>query len=454
MAVGQLILTDDVGTSALKAVVYSRRGRVVASSSQRYSYQTPHAGWAEADPESWWQALEKALDDLRALPLELQKVQVVALTGQMRTAVLLMPTAPSSARPCSGSIAAPPAETAELRRAWACPPTSYTSTYTLPKLYWLTRHEPGLFGRVAHILWPKDYLRYRLTGEYLTDYTEAAGAALLDWDTLNWAGRASKMIGLDPALLPPLRQPHEEAGLLRPQVAARFGLSKDVRIIVGAGDVLALITGAPPMRGQVTCSLRHLVHGVSTTAARHTVADSENRLSLPFVALLPARRHLLNDQGRPAMGLAGIVRSRPGFEEAVAQGMPDAGQHRGPAFLFAFSIRRDAVLSGTTAWQGRSTGLTLAHRRPQFMRAVLEGVAFSLRYLLDIFAELGAAPKTITLAGGGAGVAGWPQIFADVCHLPVRIFADQETVTAACAIRARHWAMTSQPRSPPPLRRP
>jgi xylulokinase len=120
----------------------------------------------------------------------------------------------------------------------------------LPRLYWLARHAPGLFDRVAHILWPKDCLRYHLRGEYLTDYKEAGGAALLDWDTMNWVGSRLEMIGLDPVLLPPLRWPHEDAGALLPQVAASFGLSENVRIIVGAGDVLALITGAPPMRGR------------------------------------------------------------------------------------------------------------------------------------------------------------------------------------------------------------
>jgi len=428
VAVGQLILTVDVGTSALKAVVYDRAGRVMASSTQRYGYQTPEAGWAEADPESWWQALEGALDELRALPLALQQVQVVALTGQMHTAVLL---------DAHGAIVPPAilwldrratAETAELQARLDLPPYQLNSTYTLPKLYWLTRHEPGLFDRVAHILWPKDYLRYRLTGEYLTDYTEAGGAALLDWDTLNWAGARLEMVGLDPALLPPLRWPHEEAGSLLPQVATRFGLSEDVRIIMGAGDVLALITGAPPMRGQVTYSLGSSSMVFTPLPPGHTVADSENRLYvyplLPY-ALLGG----VSSTTGAALQWAwqALYEGQAGFEEAVAQGLQTPAGAEGLLFLPFLSGERSPFWNDGLA--GSFYGLTLAHRRPQFMRAVLEGVAFSLRYLLDIFADLGAAPETIALAGGGAGVAGWPQIFADVCRLPVRIYAGQETVT-------------------------
>ena len=428
MAVGQLILTIDVGTSALKAVVYDRAGQVVASAVQRYSYQTPQAGWAKADPESWWQAFEKALDELRALPIELQDVQVVALTGQMHTAVLL---------DAHGAVVRPAilwldrratAETAELKERLGLPPYQLNSTYTLPKLYWLARHEPALCDRAAHILWPKDYLRYRLTGEHLTDYTEAGGAALLDWDTLNWAGSRLEMIGLDPALLPPLRWPQEEAGALLPQAAARFGLRQDVRVIVGAGDVLALITGAPPAHSQVTCSLGTSSMVFMPLPPGQTVAHSENRLYI--YPLLP---HPLLGGVSSTTGAAvhwawqALYEGQSGFAEAVAQGVQAPAGAEGLIFLPFLSGERSPFWNDGLA--GSFCGLTLTHRRPQFMRAVLEGVAFSLRYLLAIFTELGARPESIALAGGGAGITGWPQIFADVCRLPVHIYAGQETVT-------------------------
>lgn len=163
---------------------------------------------------------------------------------------------------------------------------------------------------------------------------------MLDCDTLNWAGSRLEMIGLDPALLPPLRWPHEEAGLLRPRVATRFGLSEDVRIIVGAGDMFALITGAPPMRGQVTCSLGTSSMVFTPLALGHTVADSENRLYvyplLPYSLLGGVSS---GDRGRPAMGLAGIVRGPVRLRRSCGPGDPDAGRHRG-ADLPAFSFRR------------------------------------------------------------------------------------------------------------------
>ncbi len=436
MTVAPLILTVDVGTSSLKAVVYDGAGQVVASAGRRYGYQTPQAGWAEADPEAWWEALAAALDELRAAPLDLHAVEVLALTGQMHTAVLL---------DTSGMVVPPTilwldrraaAETAELQARLGLPPYQLNSTYTLPKLAWLARHEPAQVARAAHILWPKDYLRYRLTGTYLTDRTEAGGAALLDWDTLTWANDRMAAIGLDPALLPPFRAPHEDAGALLSEWAGRFGLRADLRVITGAGDVLALITGAPPELGQVTCSLGSSSMVFMPQPPGYQAAEGENRLYVYPLLPYPLLGGVTSTSGAALQwAWQAFYEGELGFEDAVAGGMAVAPGAEGLFFLPFLSGERSPFWNDGLA--GGFYGLTLAHRRPHMLRAVLEGVAFSLRYLLDIFTELGAPPQTIALAGGGAAVAGWPQLTADICRLPVRIYAGQETVTRGAYAYAR-----------------
>ena len=430
MTASPYILAVDVGTSALKAVVYERAGQTLATSTQRYAYATPQPGWAEADPQAWWQAFELAMVELHQVLPGLETVQALALTGQMHTAVLLDEV---------GAVVPPTilwldrratAETAELQARLRLPPYHLNSTYTLPKLYWLARHMPEVVQRSASVLWPKDYLRFRLTGERLTDYTEAGGAALLDWQTLTWATSRLELIGLDPALLPPLRWPHEDGGSLLPHLAARFGLKADVKVIVGAGDVLALIAGAPPIPGQVTCSLGSSSMVFCPLAPDQIVTDSTDRLYV--YPLLPYR--LLGGVSSTTGAAVqwawqALYEDQVPFAQAIQQALALPPGADGLLFLPFLSGERSPFWND--GLRGAFYGLTLAHRRAHLLRAVLEGVAFSLRYLLDIFAELGAAPHAIALAGGGASISGWPQLISDVCRLPVRIYAGQETVTRA-----------------------
>ena len=240
------LLAVDVGTSALKAVAYGREPHILAANTQRYSYATPQPGWAEADPDAWWSALREALLDLQRQGLDLRELEAIAFTGQMHTAVLL---------DGEGRVVPPTIlwldrraahETAELVAALQLPPYQLNSTYTLPKLAWLHRHCPESLARTRTLLWPKDYLRYRLTGIACTDPTEPGGAALLDWDTRAWAVERLALAGLDSSVLPPIRPSTDVIGEPLPEAARLLGLNPRAQVLVGVGDVAALIGGAPP----------------------------------------------------------------------------------------------------------------------------------------------------------------------------------------------------------------
>jgi len=196
------VLAVDVGTSSLKTVLYGLSGEILGTAASRYSYQTPQPDWAEADPENWWQAFCTAIDDLRGRGWVLADCQVLAYTGQMHTGVLL----DDENQPLTPTILwldrRAALETVELQKKWNLPPYQLNSTYTLPKLLWLALHNPAVIKKARKLLWPKDYLRFRLTGHALTDLTEAGGAALLDWETLDWACERLAQIGIDPLILP------------------------------------------------------------------------------------------------------------------------------------------------------------------------------------------------------------------------------------------------------------
>jgi len=424
------LLAVDVGTSSLKAVIYDRAGRVISSENQRYGYSTPKIGWVEADPAEWWQALCVSIKELHKAEIDLGNIQAVALTGQMHTAVLL----DKNFEPLEPTILwldrRAARETAELQEKFQLPPYHLNSTYTLPKLYWLARNQPDVIRQARYLLFPKDYLRFRLTGQVMTDYTEAGGASLLDWQTLTWAEQRLAYCGIDPKILPPLHAPTDNAGSLLPEIAEKFGINRDACVIVGAGDVLALITAAPPKLNRLTCSMGSSSMIFCPIQKDLQISDAEDRIYT--YPLLPYR--LLGGVSSTT-GAAlkwawqSLYDEKVTFQEAVASALEVSPGADELFFLPFLSGERSPYWNDEI--RGSFYGLTLSHARPQMLRAVMEGVAYSLHYMIDIFNELGSQIHEIALAGGGIATPGWSQIIADVCQLPVAIYTGQETVTRA-----------------------
>lgn len=422
------ILAIDAGTSALKAVLYAAYGAVLTVATRRYDYETPQPGWAEADPTAWWTALVETLADIRAAGFDLQQVRGLGLTGQMHTAVLL----DEAGQPLTPTILwldrRAVDETAELRQTLQLPPSQLNSTYTLPKLLWLARHQPEVLARTRTLLWPKDYLRYRLTGRFMTDLTEAGGAALLDMDRRDWAVDRLTLVKLDPSVLPPIHSPTDEAGSLQPEVAATLGLSPAVKVIVGAGDVIALLGGAPPQQGRLACSLGSSGMLSSLLADDQPVNVACQRLYI--YPLLPQRllNGVLSTSGAALtwawQTLYGPDTPLETMLEAAAATPPGAA-----GLFFLPYLAGERCPYWNDALRGSFYGLTLTHQKAHMARTVLEGVAYSLRHLLEIAEAVGAPIRELALAGGGATVSVWPQIIADVCQRPVLLYAGQETVT-------------------------
>lgn len=421
------VLAIDVGTSTLKAVLYSAAGQRLAAAAERYTYNTPQPGWAEAEPEQWWQALVNALARLRE-GANLNRVQVIGLTGQMHTAVLLN----RAGQPVPPTILwldrRAAAETAELQQQLGLPPSQLNSTYTLPKLLWLARNRPDVLAQTQTILWPKDYLRYRLTGRRLTDLTEAGGAALLNYNRRAWAVDRLAMLNLSPEVLPPLRQPNNDAGPLQPAVARQLGLSAGAKVIVGAGDVIALLGAAPPRPGRMACSLGSSAMVACRLRDSQTIAPDEQRLYV--YPLLPYRllNGVLSTSGAALTWAKQALYGQDTAWETVIRAAGNAPPGAdGLVFLPFLSGERSPYWSDSL--RGAFYGLTLAHNRVHMVRAVLEGVAYSLRHLLDIAEALGVPIEEVALAGGGTAVDAWPPIIADVCRRPVLIYAGEDTVT-------------------------
>ena len=425
------ILAVDVGTSSLKAVLYGDDGRVAAGSTQRYGYRAEQPGWAEGDPQAWWLAFEGALADLAARGWRLERVAALAFTGQMHTAVLL---------DAEGQVLPPTilwldrraaAETEELQQSLGLPPYQLNSTYSLPKLLWLRRHAPGVLDRVRTLLWPKDYMRFRLTGRVCTDLTEPGGAALLDWPSREWAVERLALVGLGPEVLPAIRPAAAGAGPALPEVARALGLDPELRVVVGMGDVAALFGAAPPRPGRVTCSMGSSSMVFAPLAAGQEVRDPSGGLYVYPFGPYPMLGGVSSTTGSSLLwAYEKVARAQArglSFEEWVGAALEVEAGAGGLCFLPYLAGERSPHWSDEI--RGGFYGLQLAHDDRHLGRAVLEGVALSLRHLLDLYAGLGVPQHEIALAGGGTNTPGWPAIIADACQRDVLIYAGEETVT-------------------------
>ena len=425
------ILAVDVGTSSLKTVLYDSVGNVLGVATRRYDYLAPQSGWAEGDPEEWWNAFEGALADLQQQQFDLIKVEGISFTGQMHTAVFLDE---------AGQVLEPTilwldrraaVETAELEAKLQLPPYQINSTYTLPKLLWLNRHRPKVVEKIRTILWPKDYLRYRLTGELGTDMTEAGGAALMNWEDRSWATDRLTLVGLAPSVLPPAHAANAVVGPPLKEMADKLGLNPEARVVTGMGDVAALIGGAPPQPGRVVCSLGSSSMIFMALGENQHPHDEAHRL---YTYPLGPYRLLGGVSSTTGAALVWAYNqialnssSEPGFEQVMTEAAQLPPGADGLCFIPYLAGER------TPYWlddiKGGFYGLQLSHTRQHLIRAVMESVAYSLRHLLDIYAELGTPVEELVLAGGGTKTPGMAQIIADVSQYDVAIYTEAETVT-------------------------
>ncbi|MAT41205.1 MAG: hypothetical protein CL609_02610 [Anaerolineaceae bacterium] len=423
------VLAFDIGTSALKAVVYGKNGKHLASESFRYEIKSNQPGWAEADPEDWKNALEVVLTNLNKKGELLKHIEIIAFTGQMHTAVLL----DDKLEPISPTILwldrRAVTETEALITYLKLPPYQLNSTYTLPKLLWLKNHKPEIISKIKHILWPKDYLRFLFTGQVFTDITEAGGAGLLDWSSLKWAEERMEYIGFDPKVLPPLKQPDDDAGKLKPEIAKKYGINPEVKIIIGAGDVLALISSAPPAFGRVSCSLGSSSMVFCPVDSMDQISDPLNRIYTYPLLAYPLLGGVSSTTGASLKWASKNLFQEMSFDQAIQEALKIPEGCNNLLFLPFLSGERSPYWNDKL--RGGYYGLTLSSTRAHMLRAVMEGVGYSLKYLIDIFESLGVHINEIAIAGGGAITPGWPQIIANICQLPVCIYTGQETVTHA-----------------------
>ncbi|MDR3514915.1 MAG: xylulokinase [Azospirillaceae bacterium] len=432
-----MFLGIDLGTSSIKAVLIDAAQRVVGSASHPISLSRPHPGWSEQDPEDWWQGCLTVLDQLAATyPAQVAAVEGIGLSGHMHGATVL-DSADQVLRPailwndtrCAVECAALEQACPEIRQITG---NVVMPGFTAPKLLWLARHEPDLFARIAKVLLPKDYLRLRLTGEYVSDMSDAAGTCWLDVGRREWSDVALRHCGLSRAQMPRLVEGSAVSGTVRAELADRFGMRRDVVVAGGAGDNAAAACGIGAVRpGNAFLSLGTSGVLFATTARFapntaagvhafcHAVPDTWHQMGVILAATdsLQWLAHLFGVEAPHLTAALGETLTGPGS----VMFLPYLGGERTP--------HNEARL------RGGFVGLGHASDRDALTRAVLEGVAFAFRDCLRVLADAGTEIPRAWAVGGGSRSRLWLKIMASVLNRPLDLAAEGELGAAFGAAR-------------------
>ncbi|WIL43182.1 xylulokinase [Pantoea agglomerans] len=418
-----MYLGIDIGTSELKALIVNTQGEIVASQHATLSVQRPHPHWAEQEPERWWQACCEVLAELRHhFPQAWAEIRAIGLSGQMHGAVLL-DAGGRVLRPCilwNDTRSAPQCERLAKHhpRMIAISGNMIMPGFTAPKLCWVAEHEPEIFSRINKVLLPKDYLRWRLTGRFVTEPSDAAGTLWLDVSRRDWSDELLAITGLKRSQMPELVEGSAVSGHLQPTLASEWGLSTLVKVAGGGGDNAASAVGVGAVNaGDAFISLG--TSGVIFVVNDRLQADPQSGVHA-FCHALPGRWHQMSVMLSAASCLRWLCNllsvSESQLMEEMAQ-LSDEQLRSAPIFLPYLSGERtphnDPDASGAF--------FNLRHEMPRALLgyAVIEGVAFGLADGAEALGEARHHIQQYSLTGGGARSTLWAQLIADVLQLPV-----------------------------------
>jgi xylulokinase len=417
---------------------------VIASAIHEHQpFATPRSGWAEQDPHDWWKACQAAVRKLlKDSSTPAAEIACIGLSGQMHGAVLLDRNN-EVLRPaliwCDQRTAAECRylnDTIGPRRLVELTSNPALTNFTLTKLLWVRTNEPAIWRRFQSFLLPKDYVRLCLTGVRAIDVADASGTLLLDVAHRRWSDAMVDAVGLNPDCLPALYESQDIVGQVTEAAAASTGLKAGTPVVAGAGDQAAGATGMGIVRpGDVSATIG--TSGVVFAASDAPVTDPLGRLHT-FCHAIPGRWHVMGVTQAAGLSLRwfrdNFSVSNESYDQLsteAAQAPPGAG-----GVLWAPYLMGERTPHLDPDARAALIGLGAEHSRAHVVRAILEGVAFSLKDTLTIFKELGIPVKAIRLGGGGARSPLWRQIQADAYGQSVETVQAEEGAAYGAALLA------------------
>jgi xylulokinase len=421
----------DVGTSGTKTLAMRADGKILATATVEYPLSSPQPGWSEQNPEHWWQAAIKSVKAvLKQGKIKPADVAGIGLSGQMHGSVFLDSRGQVIRPAILWNDQRTSAECAEIEsraggRAQLIELVANPALtgFTAPKILWLREHEPRNYERVRQVLLPKDYVRYRLTGEFATEVSDASGTLLLDVKNRRWSKTLLDFLSLDPAILPRVYESEEVSGTLSAAAGKLLGLPAGIRVVGGGGDQAAGAVGNGIVRrGVISATMG--TSGVVFAHCDSVQYDPQGRLHT-FCHAVRGKWHMMgvvlsaggslqwyrNKFAQTEVALAKRQKIDP-YELITRQAGEAPAGSEGLTFLPYLTGERtphaDPFARG--AW----VGLTLRHGREHLVRSILEGATYAMRDSLEIIEQMQVPVKEVRLSGGGARSKFWRQLQADI----------------------------------------
>lgn len=448
----EYIIGVDLGTSGTKTVLFDREGHIAASATVEYPLYQPENGWAEQDPEDWWRAAATTIGQVIAeSKVDPGDIKGVGLSGQMHGLVMLDREGrvlrrsiiwcdQRSGRQCEEITGCVGRE--RLIEITANPALT---GFTAAKLLWVRENEPEIYSRCAHILLPKDYVRYMLTGAFATEVSDASGMQLLDVPKRCWSEEVLAKLDIDPALLAKVYESPEVTGEVTAEAAKLTGLRPGTPVVGGAGDNAAAAVGTGVVRdGKAFTTL-----GTSGVVFAHTdeiSIDPKGRVHT-FCCAVPEAWHVMGVTQGAGLSLKWFRDNFCYSEIVSAQGLSidpyvllDRQAELSPVgcnkLFYLPYLMGERTPHLDPDCRGVFFGLSAMHVRSDLLRAVMEGVAFSQRDSLEVLREMGVATSRMLACGGGGTSPFWRQMLSDVYNCPVQTVKSKEGPALGAAILA------------------
>ena len=446
------LLGIDLGTSGTRSVLFDTEGQVVCAKSAEYPLYQPHNGWAEQNPQDWWEAAVATLSYVvRESGVDPRQIAALGISGQMHGLVMLDEMG-EVLRPCiiwadqrTGAECGDITRAVGAERLIEITANPALTGFTASKIMWVKKHEPEIYKRCRHILLPKDYLRYKLTGDFATEVSDASGMQLLDVPKRQWSQEVLDKLGIPRELLARVYESPEVTGHISPEAARLTGLAQSTLVVGGAGDNAAAAVGT----GTVTDGRAFTTIGTSGVVYAHTdtlAIDPKGRVHT-FCCAVPGAWHVMGVMQAAGLSKRWIRDTCCEKEVALAERMDEdpyvlldrlaeaspVGANR---LLFLPYLMGERTPHLNPDCRGGFIGLSAMHSKGDLIRAVMEGVSFGLKDGLDVLSGMGVQPGSMLLTGGGAKSPFWRQMLADIFDCQVKTIHSAEGPALGVALLA------------------
>ena len=427
----------DLGTSAVKLLIMNETGKVINIVSKEYPISFPKTGWSEQDPEDWWVQTCAGIRELIA-GIDAGEVRGISFGGQMHGLVALDENDNVIRPAILWNDGRTEKETRFLndtigrRRLSELTGNIAFAGFTAPKLLWMKENEPENFARISRIMLPKDYIAYRLTGVHSCDYSDASGMLLLDVEHKRWSEEMMEICSVKEAWMPKLYESYEATACVLPETADKLGLPHDVVVAAGAGDNAAAAVGTGAV-GPDKCNLSLGTSGTIFITNNNFCVDPAN--ALHSFAHADGSYHLMGCMLSAAScnnwWMSDILGASDFSKEQSA--ISSLGDNK--VYFLPYLMGERSPHNDPSA-RGAFVGMSMDTTRADMLQAVFEGVAFGLRDSLEAAREMGAAPLSTTICGGGAKSDLWKTIVANVMNITVKTVEVEEGPAYGAAILA------------------